>query len=79
MLPRSVGSPTGTWGTFTLLSAVPELENCPGCVFVEDLIMAPGFVGVRDTKPGAASPILACTGAEWAAFLAGVENHEFDR
>lgn len=46
-----------------------------GCVEVGNV---PGFVGVRDTKLGAASPILACTEAEWAAFLAGVKNHEFD-
>jgi predicted secreted Zn-dependent protease len=38
----------------------------------------PGFVGVRHTKLGDTSPILACTEAEWAAFLAGVKNHEFD-
>jgi hypothetical protein len=29
----------------------------------------PGYVGVRDTKLGTASPILAFTSAEWAAFV----------
>lgn len=38
VLPRSVGAHTATEGTFTILSAPPELENYPGCVFVEDLI-----------------------------------------
>jgi hypothetical protein len=38
VLPLSAGSHTGTEGSFTLLSAAPELENYPGCVFVEDLI-----------------------------------------
>lgn len=38
VLPLSVGVHTGTEGTFTLLSAPPELENYPGCAFVEDRI-----------------------------------------
>jgi DNA-binding XRE family transcriptional regulator len=38
VLPFSVGSHTGTEGTFTLLSAPPQLENYPGCVYVEDLV-----------------------------------------
>jgi predicted secreted Zn-dependent protease len=46
-----------------------------GCVEVGGV---PGLVGVRDTTLGAGSPVLACTEAEWAAFLAGVKDHEFD-
>lgn len=32
---------------------------------------------VRDTKLGAASPVLSFTPAEWIAFVAGVRNNEF--
>lgn len=46
-----------------------------GCVEVGTV---PGLVGVRDTKLGDASPILAFTEAEWAAFTAGVKDNEFD-
>ncbi|MGH3565527.1 MAG: DUF397 domain-containing protein [Pseudonocardia sp.] len=49
--------------------------NDSGCVEVGTV---PGLVGVRDTKLGDASPILAFTEAEWAAFTAGVRNNEFD-
>jgi transcriptional regulator with XRE-family HTH domain len=38
VLPLEVGVHTGTEGTFTILSAPPELHNYPGCVFVEDRI-----------------------------------------
>lgn len=41
-----------------------------GCVEVGS---APGLVGVRDTKLGAASPVLAFGAGEWAAFLAAVK------
>lgn len=40
--------------------------------------VAPGVVGVRDTKLGTRSPILAFTEAEWAAFTAGVKDKQFD-
>ena len=46
-----------------------------GCV---EVATVPGLVGVRDTKLGAISPILAFTEPEWAAFLAGVKAGEFD-
>jgi hypothetical protein len=46
-----------------------------GCVEVASV---PGLIGVRDTKLGAASPILAFTPTEWAAFLDGARNGEFD-
>lgn len=33
-----------------------------------------GWVGVRDSKLGVASPVLACTTAEWRALLWGVAH-----
>jgi uncharacterized protein DUF397 len=45
-----------------------------GCVEVGAI---PGFVGVRDTKLGTRSPILAFIESEWRAFLAGVRDGEF--
>lgn len=36
VLPLSVGAHVGTGGTFTILSAPPELENYSGCVYVEN-------------------------------------------
>jgi hypothetical protein len=38
VLPLAAGAHSGTEGTFTILSAPPELENYLGCVFVENLI-----------------------------------------
>jgi DNA-binding XRE family transcriptional regulator len=38
VLPLSAGAHVGTDGTFQILSAPPELDNYPGCVFVEDRI-----------------------------------------
>lgn len=38
----------------------------------------PGLIGVRDTKLGAASPILVFDTAEWVAFLRGIKGGEFD-
>jgi transcriptional regulator with XRE-family HTH domain len=38
VIPLTAGAHTGTEGTFTLLSAPPELENYPGCVYVETLV-----------------------------------------
>jgi hypothetical protein len=46
-----------------------------GCV---EVATVPGYIGVRDTKLGAASPVLAFTPTEWKAFLAGVRAGEFD-
>jgi hypothetical protein len=37
VLPTTVGAHTGVEGTFTILSAPPELEDYPGCVYVEPL------------------------------------------
>ncbi|MPZ65242.1 MAG: DUF397 domain-containing protein [Pseudonocardiaceae bacterium] len=47
-----------------------------GCVEVTTAL--PGWVGVRDTKLGADSPILAFTTSEWTAMLAGARTGEFD-
>ncbi|WP_410662115.1 helix-turn-helix domain-containing protein [Amycolatopsis sp. lyj-84] len=38
VLPTSVGAHTGVEGTFTILSAPPELEDYHGCVYVETLV-----------------------------------------
>lgn len=38
VVPLDAGAHTGTEGTFTLLVAPPELENYPGCVYVETLV-----------------------------------------
>ncbi|MGQ0776909.1 MAG: Scr1 family TA system antitoxin-like transcriptional regulator [Pseudonocardiales bacterium] len=38
VLRSSVGAHTGVEGTFTILSAPPELEDYPGCVYVETLV-----------------------------------------
>lgn len=46
-----------------------------GCVEVASI---PGYRGVRDTKLGADSPVLAFTDAEWSAFLVGVKDGEFE-
>jgi hypothetical protein len=45
-----------------------------GCVEVGSV---PGVVGVRDTKLGAASPILPFAVTDWETFLDGVRNYQF--
>ena len=40
-----------------------------GCVEITTEL--PGWVGVRDTKLGTASPVLAVTTAQWRVLLAG--------
>jgi hypothetical protein len=45
------------------------------CVEVADVA---GWVGVRDSKLGAASPILAFTVAEWRALVAAAKSGAFD-
>lgn len=37
-----------------------------------------GAILVRDTKADGTGPILAFTRSEWSAFLAGVQDGEFD-
>lgn len=46
-----------------------------GCV---EIATIPGWVGVRDTKLGPNSPVLAFTPTEWDAFTNGVRSGEFD-
>jgi hypothetical protein len=45
-----------------------------GCVEVTTEL--PGWVGVRDSKLGTASPVLACTRPEWRATLAAAQASE---
>jgi len=51
-------------------------SNGSNCVEVGS---APGLVGVRDTKLGKDSPILAVPTDEWASFLTGIRAGLFDR
>ncbi len=47
-----------------------------GCLEVTTEVS--GWIGVRDTKLGARSPVLVFTTVEWTAMLAAVKNMEFD-
>jgi hypothetical protein len=47
-----------------------------GCVEVTTEL--PGWVGVRDTKLGTGSPLLACTLNQWRATLAAARAGELD-
>lgn len=42
-------------------------QGANGCVEITEL---PGWVGVRDSKLGTASPVLAVSSAQWGALLA---------
>lgn len=46
------------------------------CLEITDTV--PGRVGIRDSKLGAASPILTVTTAEWRTLLAAIRGGEFD-
>lgn len=48
-------------------------NNC-----VEVTTELPGWVGVRDSKLGAESPVLAFSLSEWRAMLAAARAGEFD-
>ena len=50
-------------------------ERETNCV---EIATADGWIGVRDSKLGEASPILTFTHAEWAAFTAGIRAGELD-
>jgi hypothetical protein len=50
VLPASAGAHTGVEGTFTILSAPPELENYPGCVYVETLVKPYYYEGLEDIR-----------------------------
>ena len=43
-----------------------------GCLEVTTAVS--GWIGVRDTKLGKRSPVLACTTVEWMAMLAAAKN-----
>ncbi|MGH3697113.1 MAG: DUF397 domain-containing protein [Pseudonocardiaceae bacterium] len=45
-----------------------------GCVEVTGAVS--GWIGVRDTKLGTRSPVLAFTAVEWTALLAATKNKE---
>lgn len=49
-------------------------DNC-----VEIAVAADGSVGVRDSKQHGLGPVLEFTPTEWAAFLGGVKDGEFDQ
>ncbi len=49
--------------------------NGGNCV---EVAAVPGIVGVRDSKLGADSPILAVTSAEWSTFVNAVKAGRFD-
>jgi hypothetical protein len=56
-------------------------SNGGGCVevgVVPDGLSDGGAILVRDSKQGADGPVLVFTGAEWAAFAAGMAAGEFD-
>ena len=50
-------------------------EGDNNCVEITDQV--PGWIGVRDSKLGPESPVLAFTHDEWAAFTAAIRDHEF--
>lgn len=47
-----------------------EGENC----VEQGVDLSVGVVGIRDTKIGATSPVLAFTGGSWAAFLSDLKT-----
>jgi uncharacterized protein DUF397 len=51
----------------------PDGQEC-----VEITTVLAGWVGVRDSKLGAESPVLAFTSAEWRAMVAGARTGELD-
>ncbi|MDQ3764953.1 MAG: DUF397 domain-containing protein [Actinomycetota bacterium] len=51
-------------------------EGQNGCLEVTAEVS--GWIGVRDSKLGVRSPILAVPTVEWTTMLAAVKNGEFD-
>jgi len=49
-------------------------QGANGCVEVTTEL--PGWVGVRDSKLGTTSPVLACTHSEWRTMLAAAQAGE---
>jgi len=61
----------GSWFTSSYTN-----EGADTCVEVNHSL--PGHVGVRDSKLGAASPVLAVTSARWSCFLAATRDGTLD-
>jgi len=53
-------------------------SNTSGDSSCVEVAFADGWIGVRDTKAGDTSPVLAFTEDEWRAFLSGARSGEFD-
>jgi len=53
-------------------------RSAPQNACVEVSTEVPGWVGIRDSKLGAASPVLAFNHREWRALLDGAASGEFD-
>jgi hypothetical protein len=53
-------------------------RSAPQNACVEVTTEVPGWVGVRDSKLGAGSPVLAFTHSEWRALVDGAAGGEFD-
>jgi hypothetical protein len=51
-------------------------EGANTCVEVNHSL--PGHVGVRDSKLGAASPVLTTTSTQWSCFLAATRDGTLD-
>ena len=51
-----------------------EVANCVEVAFLDG-----GRVAVRDSKDGGRGPALVFTPGEWAAFVGGMADGEFDR
>jgi hypothetical protein len=67
---RVVGDPTGQWIKSSYSG--PTGGNC-----VEVTFLASGGVAVRNSR-NSGGPSLVFTSAEWAAFLRGARDGEFD-
>jgi len=65
----------GTFADATFRKSSYSGANGGNCV---EVAVAPGVVGVRDSKLGADSPILAVTSAEWSTFVNAVKAGRFD-
>lgn len=66
--PRDISQATWQKSSFSNMNG--------SCVEVTRL--QAGRIGVRDTKENGTGPALIFTGPEWAAFLAGAKEGQFD-
>lgn len=57
-----------------------EFRKAKGCADKScvEIAIAGDVIGVRDSKDYGRGPVLAFTRSEWAAFLGGARNGEFD-